>query len=98
MSDVWQKHAQRFEDQYFELISNPIALRRALHKLKDVILTDDMVLRAIDLENNRLNVVNCTHAGTTKQNIVDDMKTEYVCSACGSRYLAILTVPEGTSK
>lgn len=90
-TEYWQKHAQKFEDQYFELISNPIALRRALHKSKDVIITDDMILRAIDLENNRLNIVNCTHVGTTKQNIVEDMKTEYVCSACGSRYLAILT-------
>ena len=89
-TEYWQAHAQKFEDQYFELLSNPVALRRALSKLKDTHTTPSMILRAIDLENNRLG--NCDHEGST-QNIVSDMVTRMTCPKCGAYYDARLIVP-----
>ena len=89
-TEYWQAHAQKFEDQYFELLSNPVALRRALNKLKDTNTTPSMILRAIDLENNRLG--NCDHEGST-QNIVSDMVTRMTCPKCGAYYDARLTIP-----
>jgi hypothetical protein len=89
-AEHWQAHAQKFEDQYFELLNNPVALRRALNKLKDEHTTPSMILRAIDLENNRLG--DCDHEGST-QNIVADLVTRMSCPKCGAYYDARLIVP-----
>ena len=89
-TEYWQAHAQKFEDQYFELLGNPVALRRALNKLKDEHTTPSMILRAIDLENNRLG--NCDHEGST-QTIVSDMVTRMSCPKCGTYHDARLIVP-----
>ena len=89
-TEHWQAHAQKFEDQYFELLNNPVALRRALGKLRDTDTTPSMILRAIDLENNRLGA--CDHEGST-QNIVTDLVTRMSCPKCGTYYDARLIVP-----
>jgi hypothetical protein len=89
-AEHWQAHAQKFEDQYFELLSNPVALRRALGKLRDTDTTPSMILRAIDLENNRLGA--CDHEGST-QNIVTNLVTRMSCPKCGTYYDARLIIP-----
>lgn len=90
-AEHWQAHAQKFEDQYFELLSNPVALRRALNKLNGVHTTPSMILRAIDLENNRLGA--CDHEGST-QNIVTNLVTRMSCPKCGTYYDARLIIPK----
>ena len=90
----WQEHATRYEDLYNELISNKVALLKAINSIKEK-PTPAHVLRAADIEKKTFDSYSCDHVMATSY--IKEEETIFFCPQCKTEIKYGLTYLNGNT-